>query len=69
MRFNVCQECGTKLRRVAIFCSQCGQPSCCWSCHKQHLLRHDEKVESVSSSRVSEPSAAASTPIEPSAAG
>jgi len=39
-RFSYCQECGEKLRHVAIFCAKCGQPSCSWHCHTQHLAQH-----------------------------
>ena len=39
-RFTFCQECGNKLRHVAIFCAKCGHPSCSWQCHSQHLAQH-----------------------------
>jgi hypothetical protein len=37
--FSFCQECQRRLRD-AIFCPWCGQSSCSWKCHVQHVARH-----------------------------
>lgn len=42
--FSHCTQCGAKLGSTALFCSQCGQSSCCWKCHDLHVAQHAAAV-------------------------
>lgn len=66
-RFTYCQECGDKLRHVAIFCAKCGRPSCSWQCHTQHLGQHattDVPAAPTNDHVAAPPAEAAATPSE-----
>ena len=48
-----CVSCGGRLRN-AVFCSACGQSSCSWACHLQHLSRQHAVLTGRPASRPGE---------------